>query len=227
MELAIKRRMTSEWTYREHRGPDRGFSMVELMVVVMIIVAVAAFSVPAISQYLRNYTIKGATQQVAGEIQAARGQAIKRNVNNGVVFAVLSDTDYQFFIEDNPFHRGLDPTQPSFVDVNDPDRAPGSRFESLSGNRRTLPTGLQFRVAGGTDCAIRFDRMGRLCRPESPASNPMDCVPDVVDGTNCPGDKYIAVPDGGGGATVAIDQPKTGLSRTIQVTSGGRVLAQP
>ena len=47
------------------RRPEQGFSLVELLIVVAIIVIMAAVALPNIGRYLRNYKI-GAAQQVAG-----------------------------------------------------------------------------------------------------------------------------------------------------------------
>jgi type II secretory pathway pseudopilin PulG len=213
------------------QSSESGFSMVELAVVFFLIIALAAALVPGIAGYLRNYQIRGATQDVAAELQNARLQAVKRNVNRGVVFSIVSDTEYQFFVEDNP-GQGDQPIDVMFVDVNDPGRDPGGPYEDLGGPRRRLPTGLQFVPDTGPegDCAVRFDRMGRVCRPHTSDNDPalpIGCVSEVNAGTGCAGANYIEVPDAQNGATITIRQPSTGLTRTITLTSGGRVLAQP
>jgi type II secretory pathway pseudopilin PulG len=220
MDLAQRRRMASELKRAIPRQAQGGFSLIELIVVFAIIFIAASTAIPAIADYIKNYRIKGATESLATEIQAARAQAIKRNVNHGVVFAIVSATEYQYFIEDNPGH-GLDSVnQPWFVPVNDAGRAPGAAFESLNGPRRNLPLGVQFRAAGGGDCALRFDRMGTMCQPGDTTKQ----CDDIAVGTNCPATTYISFATGT--ATVTLDSPRTGLSRTVSVAPGGRVFPQ-
>ena len=63
-----------------HRSSGAGFTLIELLVVMGVIAVAAAVSLPAIARYIRNYQVRAATQQVAGELQAARNQAIVKNV---------------------------------------------------------------------------------------------------------------------------------------------------
>src|SRR4051812_41937734 len=87
-------------------SPSAGFTLIELLVVMGIIGLAAALSLPAIGRFIRNYRIRGATQQVAGEVQAARNRAIGKNVNLGVVFLTLSPTTYQWAVEDDQTGTG-------------------------------------------------------------------------------------------------------------------------
>ena len=58
------------------RHPEKGFSLLELLIVVAIIVIMAAVALPNIGNFIRNYRIRGAAQSVASTLQSARGKAI-------------------------------------------------------------------------------------------------------------------------------------------------------
>jgi prepilin-type N-terminal cleavage/methylation domain-containing protein len=57
----------------------RGFSMVELVMVVAIILVVSGIAIPQITLTLRTYQISSAANQVADAIKFSRFEAIRRN----------------------------------------------------------------------------------------------------------------------------------------------------
>lgn len=207
-----------------------GFSMVELLVVVFVIVLAAAISIPNIAGFLRNYQIRGAAQQVAGEIQAARLKAITKNVNLGVAFVVLSPTDYQYVIEDDLVPAPLDTARLTV----------GTRLGQAVqvGPRRRLPQGIQFGttcstnpVFAPTDPGLRFDRLGASCDPGGAAEPcPALVVAPVGDGTARVMNTASSVSAGGityePGGVVCVTRPGTALTRIVSVTTGGRVVVQ-
>lgn len=190
-----------------------GFTMVELVVVVGLIAVLGAISAPAIANWMRNSTIRGAADQVVAEITTARLQAVKKNVNYGVVFVALSNNTYQYFIEDAQPTSGMRQTYAT----------------AQQGPVRTLPTGLQFTVAGaGSDIGFRFSRLGGMCDPSAGA--PIAC-PDLAGSaiTPPPPASYVAFDNTNPnptmqGAVIAISQPVTGLTRTVVVSYGGRAM---
>ena len=195
------------------RRPDRGFSLVEMLVVVAIVAILAAVAFPNIIGYTRNYRIKGAAQEVAGELQAARSKAIMTNTNNGVSFVVVDRDSYRYVQED--------------LLVADTTRLSGMR---------TLPQGVVFMtsalaVRGPT---LRFLRLGGFCNPAAGSG----CAPPVpvadrslaneaqmVDAATNNG-LYIGR-DPTGVTEIRLQETATNLQRTVRIAPGGRVLAQP
>jgi prepilin-type N-terminal cleavage/methylation domain-containing protein len=200
---------------RERRGSSRhgrqaGFTLAELVIVVGIIVVMSAIALPAIGRWIRNYKIRGAADQVAAEIQQAKLLAVKKNVNFGVVFVVLTETTYQYFMEDVP----LKGQAQDYAD-------------SQQGTIRTLPPGVIFTPGVGTnDAGFRFNRLGAMCDPDTG----LVTCPDLADSniTPAPTGNFVSVvtanPDPSlNGARIAFSEPASGLTMALMVTPGGRV----
>jgi prepilin-type N-terminal cleavage/methylation domain-containing protein len=185
-----------------------GFSMIELLVVIGLIVVMSAVAVPNIIGYLRNARVRGAMTQVAGEIQTARNKAIVKNTNLGVAFAVIDSDTYRFFVEDDP---------------------PGA---SGLGPLRNLPDGVFFVPAALPGFA--FDRLGRACQyggagcpvAGPPAMATLCPTPGELSRcTNATPGSYVQLA-ANGSLVVTMRDNVTQLTRTVQVAPGGRVLSQ-
>ena len=71
-----------------------------------------------------------------------------------------------------------------------------------------------------TTYGLRFSRLGAWCQPGSTATCP-DVT--VVNGARV----NVVHPTAGGGGLLCINEPVSGLSRWISITTGGRIAAQP
>jgi prepilin-type N-terminal cleavage/methylation domain-containing protein len=58
---------------------ERGFTIIELLIGIMIVGILAAFSAPQFTGLLRSYRLNGATKVVWGDLHKARMTAIKEN----------------------------------------------------------------------------------------------------------------------------------------------------
>ena len=197
---------------------NEGFSMVELLTVVGIIMVIASVGGPAIANWARNYQIRGAAQTLAGDIQAARNRAITKNVNLGVSIVVQDNQSYWTHIEDDQTIPKLRAAQQLTIAAPD----------ATQSVRRLLPNGVLFAqnaaqcaAVGGfnpTEYGLRFNRLGAWCDPGSAAICPE--VPIA-------GATFNAVQTtAAGGSTLCLFELSTGLSRTVTVTPGGRVMTQ-
>ena len=198
------------------RRSDRGFSIVEMVIVVAIVGVLAAVAFPNIAQYTKNYRIRGAAQEVAGELQSARSKAIMTNTNSGVSFVIVDRDSYRFVQED------LLATQPE-------------RLSPL----KHLPQGVQFVVSStvtNRGPTLRFLRLGGFCNPAVVTSTCLAPVPvanrsttqesTLVD-TSTNNGLYIGVESTSAVMEIRLRETGTSLERTVRIAPGGRVLPQP
>ena len=61
------------------KRPDTGFSLIELIIVMVVLVIISTIAIPAILVTIRNYRLDAAGHAVASLLQQARLQAVKTN----------------------------------------------------------------------------------------------------------------------------------------------------
>jgi Tfp pilus assembly protein FimT len=209
------------------RARSGGFSIIELIVVVGIIVVIVAVMAPNISQYIRNYKIRGAANDLSTNIQKARNKAIMKNAQLGVTVVVQDATTYWVHLEDDQtppkqlmFRQPLDMgavATPEQTVHSTRFRLPGEtvRFATSAAECPTAPGG----AFAPTIYGLRFSRLGSWCQPESTATCP---EVTIENGTTMNAVHASA----GGGGLLCVTEPNTGLSRWISISTGGRVAAQ-
>lgn len=79
----------------DSKRDQRGFSLIEMVVVLLIIAIVAAFVVPQIMSYMRMYRLGVGGRNVATALQRARYLATSNNTLAGVLVAELQRVDIE------------------------------------------------------------------------------------------------------------------------------------
>ncbi len=77
---------------------NAGFTMAELMVVVLIIGLLAIISMPALGRFIQNSRLNGDTEQFAVALRSARSAAVMKNID--VVFTFDMDQNTYSYFED-------------------------------------------------------------------------------------------------------------------------------
>ncbi|HEY7817089.1 MAG TPA: prepilin-type N-terminal cleavage/methylation domain-containing protein [Vicinamibacteria bacterium] len=210
----------------------RGFSLIEILVVVSIVVIIAAISIPIGLSFVKNYQITGAAQNVAAQIQSARSQAVKRNTQRGILLNfnypqdIAGRTQYQYTsLDPSPvtgtwdgafypifapltyteglLNYGAVPAPPN--NINDPDRPNG--VLSPHGIPIALPDGLAFDPGQFNALLFRADGSVR-----------------GVNAANNVG--QAAVIPAGVDFQIVVRDPINQLNRTITISRNGRVTVQ-
>ena len=78
-----------------------GFTIIELMVVVVLVAIVVALAVPSFRELIARNRLEGVASELVTDLQYARSEAVSRNGNVGLVTGVAG-TCYTIFQEANP-----------------------------------------------------------------------------------------------------------------------------
>lgn len=174
-----------------------GFSLAEMIVVLLVIATLASVAVPTLLAAVRDYQARGAAEGVASWLQTARVQAARRNSENGLVLSLN-------YLRPGDVYFG-DRLKPNVKDRLNPTRS-GSEI-APGGTTFRLPEGYEF-VSSGEP---RFNSFVFL-------SN------GTVKAVAIGGARGSLIGFEDGNWVVKIRQRETDTVRTIQVNQNGRVV---
>jgi len=81
-----------------HIAKSKGFSLVELMIVITIFGVLMAVSMPSFGRFLQTWKLHGEVDRMAAALRTARSAAVMRNIN--AVFQFDTDAGTYFYFED-------------------------------------------------------------------------------------------------------------------------------
>jgi type IV fimbrial biogenesis protein FimT len=131
-----------------------GFSLIELMFGIVIMVILTTMAVPSFQTFLRNSEIRAAAESITNGLQRARAEAVARNTN--VQFVLGAGSSWTVDYVDKPV-----PTDP-----------PIDSRSSTEGSPNVTSTALP---AGAT--AITFNNLGAVGYPPKQPLNKDDSAP--------------------------------------------------
>ncbi len=166
-----------------------GITLIEIVIAMAVAGMLMMAGLPALGGMLANIRLRGAAEEVAGGLQLARAEAMKRNqnvtfrvdANDGAGWSVVQDSD-QSVITSKPASTGGTVQLEGDLDTS-------ARFSNLG--LRTAPVGgdLTFSItnpdagacqpAGSIRClnvVVRVGGQTRLCDPVRPAGDPQSCI---------------------------------------------------
>lgn len=205
---------------------ERGFTLVELLVVMGIIAIMAAVSLPNITGYLRSSKIRTAQDQVFTAIQKARGRAITLNTQWGVSFVMESRNVYWIHIEDPQIATATQVAQTGRQPLNSmaPDPGLSTRYEMDSQVRFAVaPGSCPAGPGGGNQASLRFDRYGSRAFPGFVPPPPDVAIPALGLAGGTVTTNGILTTTAQADATICLVDSATGLFRLITIGAGGRV----
>ena len=80
---------------------ESGFTLIEMVVVMAVILVTASIAIPNVLRWLPNYRLRGAVSDLYSNFQKAKLESIKRNTNVVLAFDPSNGNDsYQVFVDD-------------------------------------------------------------------------------------------------------------------------------
>jgi type IV fimbrial biogenesis protein FimT len=61
-------------------APERGFTLIEVMIALVVLGVLIALGAPSFSDWTRNQQIRSASEAILNGLQVARGEAVRRNL---------------------------------------------------------------------------------------------------------------------------------------------------
>lgn len=92
------------------RQQATGFSLVEMMMVVVIVLTVSAISIPAVLRSMRTYRLSSTAREVAKILQRTRYEAIRRNTT--IPWRTQPQNNTSILWIDSNNNNVIDPTEP-------------------------------------------------------------------------------------------------------------------
>jgi prepilin-type N-terminal cleavage/methylation domain-containing protein len=143
-----------------------GFSIVELIVSMLVILIIAAIAVPAVVKTVQFYQLNDAAMRVAGVLKMTRYEAIRKNAQINCWFQV-NGTDWTIWTDSNG-NSQPDPTEAQTIVNGTFSLMAGGAPVPDPGPIDTALSGAPLTVVSGANTSVSFDQRGALTNTGGP-----------------------------------------------------------
>lgn len=124
------------------RYRERGFTLVELMIVIVVLGILAAIAAPNYQSFMAQRRLNGAARQIMSDLMNARMLSVTQNRNVQVTFPTSAGDSYTYDSTDTTVTRNIQ-TGSGYHDVtvmgnNNPTFAPTGRLTGITACKVTL-----------------------------------------------------------------------------------------
>lgn len=135
---------------------QRGFSLVELLLVVAAFAVIASMTVPALNAVRNNFRLNAARDELVGTFEMARSAAIKLDSNTTITLS--SSGEYRVQYTSNGTTRSIAYTLPTGVSFNLPSGVTSITLTCTHTGKVTMVTNAGASVTGVTVSNVRGSR---------------------------------------------------------------------
>ena len=132
---------------------NKGFTLVELMIVVAIMGLMLAVSIPAFGKFLQSWRLQGDASEIASSLRHARSLAVSKNIN--VIFIFDQSSGEYYKLQDK---NGSGTADAGEIESVARDLSPGVTIDNYTMGQQWITFGPKGNTPNGGDLILRNAR---------------------------------------------------------------------
>jgi type IV fimbrial biogenesis protein FimT len=177
------------------RGPRDGFSLVELVLSLAVLLVITTLAIPVVVRSLQSYQLNSTASQLAGMLKFAKFDAIRQNTAVSCQIVWDSTNANSLVWVDSNGNGRPDGAEPQLVIAGSNTLLPASSVPSTSGISTTLGPGgssLAWTVLSESNATMWYDQRGvAVTSVGGPGNNPISAL--YLGNPNDPSSGYRAI----------------------------------
>jgi type IV fimbrial biogenesis protein FimT len=146
---------------RTHRGHSRGFSIVELVVSLCVLLILTAIAIPSLMQSFRTYQLNDAAARLSDLLKFARFEAVRRNTAVTLRIFQLPSNNWILWTDSNN-NGTADPTEKQVLITGFATLLPAGAPPNTGSITATLGPVTALTTISGSNTSVSFDARGAV-----------------------------------------------------------------